>query len=92
MWDAKEKVSPRARFDRPKAFKLPPARSTEESEIENIKKLIEKKPRGRNKSMERLWYELACMTVWFLLAYTISMKDFFKYHTCLYAFIYNICL
>ena len=49
MWDAKEKVSPRARFDRPKAFKLPPARGMEESEIENIKWLIERKPRGNRK-------------------------------------------
>ena len=40
IWDAKEKVAPRARFDRPKAFKMPQMRASEESEIEHMKKLI----------------------------------------------------
>ena len=47
IWDAKERVSPRARFDRPKAFKLPPLRGYEESEIENMKKLIATQLKGR---------------------------------------------
>lgn len=47
IWDTKEKVSPRARFDRPKAFKLPPLRGNEEAEIESIKKLIEKQMQER---------------------------------------------
>ena len=32
IWDTKDKVSPRARFDRPKAFRLPASRGPEESE------------------------------------------------------------
>ncbi len=40
MWDSKDKVSPKARFDRPKAFKLPQSRGNEENDIENVKKLI----------------------------------------------------
>eukprot|EP00795_Rhopilema_esculentum_P002461 gene2461-18118_t len=42
IWDSKERVSPRARFDRPKAFKLPQLRADEEFDIENIKKLLRK--------------------------------------------------
>ena len=42
IWDSKERVSPRARFDRPKAFKLPQPRADEEFDIENIKKLLRK--------------------------------------------------
>ena len=53
IWDAKEKVSPRARFDRPKAFKLPPVRGNEESEIENVKKLIEKQLEERIAAREK---------------------------------------
>lgn len=32
IWDSKDKVSPRARFDRPKAFRLPASRSPEDLE------------------------------------------------------------
>ena len=32
IWDTKDKVSPRARFDRPKAFRIPASRGPEESE------------------------------------------------------------
>lgn len=32
IWDTKDKVSPRARFDRPKAFRLPSSKGPEESE------------------------------------------------------------
>ena len=47
LWDTKEKVSPRARFDRPKAFKLPPQRGNEEAEIDSIKRLIAEEMRER---------------------------------------------
>ena len=40
MWDTKDRVSPRARFDRPKAFKLPPSKGNEEYDIEGIKKML----------------------------------------------------
>ncbi|KAL9960808.1 hypothetical protein ACROYT_G034311 [Oculina patagonica] len=32
IWDTKDKVSPRARFDRPKAFRIPASRGAEDSE------------------------------------------------------------
>ena len=32
IWDTKDKVSPRARFDRPKAFRLPASRDPEDLE------------------------------------------------------------
>ena len=32
IWDTKDKVSPRARFDRPKAFRVAPSRGPEDSE------------------------------------------------------------
>ena len=32
IWDTKDKVSPRARFDRPKAFRIPASRGPEDSE------------------------------------------------------------
>ena len=32
IWDTKDKVSPRARFDRPKAFRIPASRGQEDSE------------------------------------------------------------
>ena len=32
IWDTKDKVSPRARFDRPKAFRIPVLRGQEDSE------------------------------------------------------------
>eukprot|EP00794_Sanderia_malayensis_P005993 gene5993-6689_t len=40
IWDSKDKVSPKARFDRPKAFKLPQPKPGEESDIEMMKKLV----------------------------------------------------
>lgn len=35
IWDTKDKVSPRARFDRPKAFRIPASRGPEDSEGNN---------------------------------------------------------
>lgn len=35
IWDTKDKVSPRARFDRPKAFRIPASRGLEDSEGSN---------------------------------------------------------
>lgn len=32
IWDTKDKVSPRARFDRPKAFRIPASRGPEDAE------------------------------------------------------------
>ena len=32
IWDSKDRVSPRARFDRPKAFRLPVSRGPDEQE------------------------------------------------------------
>ena len=32
IWDTKDKVSPRARFDRPKAFRIPASRGPEDPE------------------------------------------------------------
>jgi len=34
IWDGKNKVSPRARFDQPKAFRLPASKKTSDSEDE----------------------------------------------------------
>lgn len=36
IWDTKDKVSPRARFDRPKAFRLPGLRGPEDPESSNM--------------------------------------------------------
>ena len=36
IWDTKDKVSPRARFDRPKAFRLPGLRGPDDPESSNI--------------------------------------------------------
>lgn len=35
IWDTKDKVSPRARFDRPKAFRIPASRGPEDSDGSN---------------------------------------------------------
>ena len=35
IWDTKDKVSPRARFDRPKAFRIPASRGAEDSDVSN---------------------------------------------------------
>ena len=35
IWDGKNKVSPRARFDQPKAFRLPAAKKTSDSDDES---------------------------------------------------------
>ena len=40
IWDTKDKVSAKARFDRPKTFRLPTSRGGDERDIEKIKKLL----------------------------------------------------
>ncbi|XP_070557636.1 uncharacterized protein [Ptychodera flava] len=43
IWDSKEKVSPKARFDRPKAFRLPQAKSGEDPEdVGGVRSLVMK--------------------------------------------------
>ena len=36
IWDSKHKVSPRARFDQPKAFRLPASKKTSDSDDESF--------------------------------------------------------
>lgn len=41
IWDSKDKVSPRARFDRPKAFRIPQAKPGEDyDDIGGVKSLV----------------------------------------------------
>ncbi|XP_077982883.1 uncharacterized protein LOC144437742 [Glandiceps talaboti] len=43
IWDSKEKVSPKARFDRPKAFRLPQAKSGEDpDDVGGVRSLVMK--------------------------------------------------
>ena len=37
LWDTKDKVSAKARFDRPKAFRLPQAKTQDEVDLESLK-------------------------------------------------------
>ena len=36
IWDTKDKVSPRARFDRPKAFRIPASRGPDDPESSSV--------------------------------------------------------
>lgn len=40
VWDSKDKVSARARFDRPKAFRLPPTKTVDEIDLDTIRELL----------------------------------------------------
>ena len=40
FWDSRDKVCPKARFDRPKSFKFPLPKESEEDIIETVKKLL----------------------------------------------------
>lgn len=41
MWDTKDKVSAKARFDRPKAFRLPQSKAVEEMDLDTIRKMLQ---------------------------------------------------
>ena len=40
IWDTKDKVSARARFDRPKAFRLPATKAADEVDLHVIRELL----------------------------------------------------
>ena len=40
MWDTKDKVSAKARFDRPKAFRLPQTKNQDEVDLEAIRSML----------------------------------------------------
>ena len=40
VWDTKDKVSAKARFDRPKAFRLPQAKAPDEIDLDIIRELL----------------------------------------------------
>lgn len=40
MWDTKDKVSAKARFDRPKAFRLPQTKNHDEVDLEAIRSML----------------------------------------------------
>ena len=48
IWNTKEKVSTKARFDRPKAFYLPRIRGSEEIDLDFIKKLLMQEDNGNH--------------------------------------------
>ena len=41
VWDTKDKVSAKARFDRPKAFRLPAMRAADEVDLDIIRELLQ---------------------------------------------------
>lgn len=41
FWDSKDKVSAKARFDRPKAFRLPATKSADEVDLDNVRSLLQ---------------------------------------------------
>lgn len=40
VWDTKDKVSAKARFDRPKAFRLPQSKAPDEIDLDIIRELL----------------------------------------------------
>ena len=40
VWDTKDKVSAKARFDRPKAFRLPQSKASDEIDLDIIRELL----------------------------------------------------
>ena len=41
FWDTKDKVSAKARFDRPKAFRLPSTKAPDEIDLDNVRSLLQ---------------------------------------------------